>query len=359
MRWPISGASRREASPSDEFELRFAKRLGLNEASDLIDSMFRGMRPSEPMVAAVRDARAAGIRTGLVSNSWSTSHYDRDLLADLFDAVVISAEVGMHKPQPEIYLLAAERLGRAPSSCVFVDDLRENCAGAEARGDDRDPPSGARRTRSHRWRSCWDSRWSRRPPQVAYDPAAISATPTSAADHTAELDPREALAEHESGEQHRDRRIQGAGDGHEREQPVVRGDGEQRVREDIEEADREQGRKMRGLDPHRGPGERRRPRGASRRPPAALRRSSRWAGRRRRHPAPGRRARIPAPRGRRARPRPAPPRATRGPARGRRAPLRAGPPPPRRPESGPDGRPAPSPPPPEPGRPGRRSSPRR
>jgi epoxide hydrolase-like predicted phosphatase len=118
----------------DEFEQRFARRLGLGEATDLIDSMFRGMRPDERMVAAVRDARAAGIRTGLVSNSWSTSHYDRGLLAELFDAVVISAEVGMHKPQPEIYLLAAERLGLPPSSCVFVDDLRENCAGAEAVG---------------------------------------------------------------------------------------------------------------------------------------------------------------------------------------------------------------------------------
>ena len=96
--------------------------------------MFRGLRPSEPMVAAVRDARAAGIRTGLVSNSWSTSHYDRDLLADLFDTVAISAVVGMHKPQGEIYLLAAERLGLPPSRCVFVDDLRENCAGAEAVG---------------------------------------------------------------------------------------------------------------------------------------------------------------------------------------------------------------------------------
>jgi putative hydrolase of the HAD superfamily len=118
----------------DEFEQRFAKRLGVGEATDLIDSMFRGMRPDEAMVAAVRDARAAGVRTALVSNSWSTSHYDRDLLAELFDAVVISAEVGMHKPQPEIYLLATERLGLPPSSCVFVDDLRENCAGAEAVG---------------------------------------------------------------------------------------------------------------------------------------------------------------------------------------------------------------------------------
>jgi putative hydrolase of the HAD superfamily len=42
--------------------------------------------------------------------------------------------VGLHKPQPEIYLLAAERLGQDPERCVFVDDLRENCAGAEAVG---------------------------------------------------------------------------------------------------------------------------------------------------------------------------------------------------------------------------------
>jgi epoxide hydrolase-like predicted phosphatase len=55
-------------------------------------------------------------------------------LAELFDTVVISAEVGLHKPQPEIYTLAAERLGVEPQACVFVDDLKENCEGAEAVG---------------------------------------------------------------------------------------------------------------------------------------------------------------------------------------------------------------------------------
>ena len=118
----------------EEFERRFAERLGLEDTTDLIDSMLRGMRPSEPMVAAVRAARASGVHTGLVSNSWSTSHYDRAMLAELFDAAVISAEVGLHKPQPEIYLLASQRLGVEPERCVFVDDLRENCAGAEAVG---------------------------------------------------------------------------------------------------------------------------------------------------------------------------------------------------------------------------------
>ena len=117
-----------------EFEKRFARRLGLDEATDLIESMFRGMLPEESILAAVRAARAGGVKTGLISNSWSTTHYDRDLLNELFDAVVISAEVGLHKPQPEIYRLAAERIGEPPSSCVFVDDLRENCEGAEAVG---------------------------------------------------------------------------------------------------------------------------------------------------------------------------------------------------------------------------------
>jgi putative hydrolase of the HAD superfamily len=122
------------ALTESEFEESFARRLGLDDATDLIESMFRGMLPEDSVVAAVRTVRADGIKTGLISNSWSTSHYDRDLLAELFDDVVISAEVGLHKPQPEIYRLAAERLSEPPESCVFVDDLRENCEGAEAVG---------------------------------------------------------------------------------------------------------------------------------------------------------------------------------------------------------------------------------
>jgi epoxide hydrolase-like predicted phosphatase len=60
-------------------------------------------------------------------------HYTEEI-RELFDVVVISAEVGLHKPQPEIYRLAAERLGVEPQNCIFVDDLRENVEGAEAVG---------------------------------------------------------------------------------------------------------------------------------------------------------------------------------------------------------------------------------
>jgi putative hydrolase of the HAD superfamily len=122
-----------EISESD-FERAFGRRLGLKDPVHLIDSMFAGMQPDQAMVSAVKELRSAGLLTGLISNSWSTSHYDRELLAELFDASVISAEVHMHKPQPAIYRLAAERIGVEPARCIFVDDLRENCEGAEAVG---------------------------------------------------------------------------------------------------------------------------------------------------------------------------------------------------------------------------------
>jgi epoxide hydrolase-like predicted phosphatase len=118
----------------EEFEREFGRRLGLESPERLIDSMFAGMKPLDQMVMAVREIHSAGITTGLVSNSWSTGHYDRELLAEIFDEVLISGELGMHKPEPEIYRLAAERVKVDPARCIFVDDLRENCEGAEAVG---------------------------------------------------------------------------------------------------------------------------------------------------------------------------------------------------------------------------------
>ena len=119
---------------ADEFSQKFAPLLGVSP-DNLVERLFGGAGPDEPMVDAVRRARAAGIKTGLISNSWGNGlAYDPALLEELFDAVVISGEVGLHKPQPEIFRLGAERIDVAPEQCVFVDDLRENCAGAEAVG---------------------------------------------------------------------------------------------------------------------------------------------------------------------------------------------------------------------------------
>lgn len=119
---------------ADEFGTHLAPLLGVVDADGLMARIFAGIGPEPAMIDAVRDARAAGIRTGLISNSVGTDIYDRAVLDELFDAIVISGEVGLHKPQLEIFRLRAERVGLAPTECVFVDDLRENCAGAEAVG---------------------------------------------------------------------------------------------------------------------------------------------------------------------------------------------------------------------------------
>jgi epoxide hydrolase-like predicted phosphatase len=122
------------ALTEDEFGERFGELLEIDDRTGLVDRMFGALREDERMLAAVRRARAAGIRTGLVSNSMGAGRYDRSTFPELFDGVVISGDVGLHKPQPEIFLLGAERTGVAPEDCVFVDDLRENCEGAEAVG---------------------------------------------------------------------------------------------------------------------------------------------------------------------------------------------------------------------------------
>jgi putative hydrolase of the HAD superfamily len=134
------------ALSEDEFGERFGELLEIDDRTGLVERMFGGVRPDEEMLAALRRARAAGIRTGLVSNSMGAGRYDRSAFPELFDGVVISGEVGLHKPQPEIFLLGAERAGAAPEDCVFVDDLRENCEGAEAVGMTAVLHRGAERT---------------------------------------------------------------------------------------------------------------------------------------------------------------------------------------------------------------------
>jgi putative hydrolase of the HAD superfamily len=117
-----------------EFEPRFAALLEV-KSERLIERLFGGMAPDEAMLDGVRAARRAGTRTGLLSNSWgAATTYDPELLRELFDAWVISSEVGLRKPDPAIYELAAERLGLPPAACVFVDDLPGNLKPARALG---------------------------------------------------------------------------------------------------------------------------------------------------------------------------------------------------------------------------------
>ena len=118
----------------EEFEPRLAEALGVAEHANLIDRMMAGALPDPVMIAAVRAAKRAGVRTGLVSNSWGTRRYPRDLLAELFDGIVISGEEGTRKPDSRMYKLGAQRIGLPPEACVYVDDLPFNLEPAAALG---------------------------------------------------------------------------------------------------------------------------------------------------------------------------------------------------------------------------------
>jgi putative hydrolase of the HAD superfamily len=117
----------------DAFELQFAAQLGVDH-NGLIDGLFAGVHPDKAMVGAVRGAHAAGIRTALVSNSWGVHRYPREMFAELFDGVVISAEEGIRKPSRRMYELGVERAGVQASDCVYVDDLPFNLTPAQELG---------------------------------------------------------------------------------------------------------------------------------------------------------------------------------------------------------------------------------
>lgn len=88
------------------------------------------------LVEYVRHLKESGrCRVGILSNIGERAFEELfDDAASLFDAVILSYKEGMVKPNPEIFQLAAQRMGLAPDQCVMVDDLADNCAGAEITG---------------------------------------------------------------------------------------------------------------------------------------------------------------------------------------------------------------------------------
>lgn len=89
--------------------------------------------PEPPLLTALRNARRQGLKTALLSNAdgwWQPPA----AWQGLFDATVISGEVGLAKPDVDIYLLTAAKLNLKPAECVFVDDLAVNVRGAAEAG---------------------------------------------------------------------------------------------------------------------------------------------------------------------------------------------------------------------------------
>jgi putative hydrolase of the HAD superfamily len=135
---PIHALERGEC-PNEDFERTLAGQLvhldGQPVRPDgLLTRMFAASVLQQEMLELIRSLRRAGLRTALLSNSWGDGGYPRELFPEMFDAVVISGEVGMRKPEERIFKLAAQLLDLEPAECVFIDDIEANVLAAQAAG---------------------------------------------------------------------------------------------------------------------------------------------------------------------------------------------------------------------------------
>jgi epoxide hydrolase-like predicted phosphatase len=139
----FSGASGRQAQLGQKTTEAHWRWLGnyfqLDDAglAEMRRDFFAGDIMNERLVAQIKRLRQAGYRTGLLSNYTDDA---RLLWTEVFpfityfDGLIISAEVGLMKPDFKIYNLAAESIGVKPAEALFIDDFIENIEGARRVG---------------------------------------------------------------------------------------------------------------------------------------------------------------------------------------------------------------------------------
>jgi HAD superfamily hydrolase (TIGR01509 family) len=115
------------------------------DASGLAKEFDRIVHERPPRVApgaraALRDVRELGCRVGIVSNvvfetaAGARRVLDRLHLSTLCDAIVLSADDGVAKPDPRPFLRCLRQLGVAPSAAWYVGDMPTDVTGARAAG---------------------------------------------------------------------------------------------------------------------------------------------------------------------------------------------------------------------------------
>ena len=117
--------------------LAVADALGVRrlEAEKINTEFFSGDRTDTALLDFLRSLRPER-KVGLISNAWSNLRalITRRKFEDVFDEMIISAEVGVMKPDPRIYRLALEKLGVQPEESVFLDDVLVNVEAARSIG---------------------------------------------------------------------------------------------------------------------------------------------------------------------------------------------------------------------------------
>ena len=104
---------------------------------DVADYIAHEHHLNRKLVAYITEHLKGDYKIGMLSNigrEWIDSFFTKHQLHELFDEVVLSGEEGIVKPNPEIFELAAARIGVEPAACIMIDDIADNCDGAIAAG---------------------------------------------------------------------------------------------------------------------------------------------------------------------------------------------------------------------------------
>lgn len=160
LREVITEFSSNYAHHFDKLLIRFGPRvlIGRNRALVIAagvaayhDTKFRELKPIEGAEQLLRDLQRAGMCCGIITHGWTAKQAEKLVrlgLVPYFDpqAIFISDEIGISKPNPKLYALAQRRLGLAPQQILYVGDNPVN---------DIAPPAGLR------WNTVWAKRYAR------------------------------------------------------------------------------------------------------------------------------------------------------------------------------------------------------
>lgn len=119
-----------------QFEREVASRLGV-PADRLLVRMAADLKPDDDMLSTVAEIRATGVKVAVLSNSWGSDYfnpYGPWNLDERADVVILSHQVRLRKPDPEIFDLVVEKLGVPAGECLFIDDIPEYLEPARAKG---------------------------------------------------------------------------------------------------------------------------------------------------------------------------------------------------------------------------------
>jgi putative hydrolase of the HAD superfamily len=98
---------------------------------------FEALQPNPTMIELMRELKASGYRMAMLTNNvreWEPLWRPMLPVDEIFEVVVDSAFVGCRKPESRIYALTLERIGMQAGACLFIDDVKVNCEGAQRAG---------------------------------------------------------------------------------------------------------------------------------------------------------------------------------------------------------------------------------